>query len=984
MTVSRPSLFTIPSGTPFVDALAAGIAARHGGDALELSRVTVLLPTRRACRALRDAFLRHGDGAAMLLPQIRPLGDVAEDELDVMVTGAGGAPLDLPPALPELHRLLLLAQLVEKRPDVSGDPAMAVDLAAELAALLDSAQTEGLGLDALDRLVPENFSTHWKITLQFLEIVRAHWPQVLAERGAMDAAERRIALMQARLEAWRVAPPADPVYAAGSTGSIPATAALLGLIARLPRGAVVLPGFDETMDGALRDAIAADATHPQHGMVQLLDRIGAQPAEVARWPHGPAGDRRAPLLRAALLPAALTSQWQGLPPVPDAALDGLRLVVAPNPREEALAIAALMREALETPGRTAALITPDRTLGRRVAAELERWGVQVDDSAGVPLAQSVPGTFVRLLVQAAGSRYAPAPLLSLLKHPLTRDDEPRAAFLKRARRLDRKVLRGLRPPPGIEGLRAALGERRADDLDGWLATLQQLVAPLDTALAAPGLPLDDLVRATITAAEAMAGGSAVLYAGDAGEALAAFFDELLAAAPEWQRVAGRDWPALFDRLMAGRVVRPRFGAHPRLSIWGLLEARLQQADLVILGGLNEGTWPPEAESDPWLSRPMRKEFGLPPPERRLGQTAHDFVQAMSAADVVLTRAEKVEGTPTVPARWLLRLEAFLHGDARWAPQGETALLHHVALLDDPGGYTPVDPPRPMPPVAVRPRSLFVTDIERWIRDPYAIYAKRILGLRPLDPLDAEPDHLQRGSVVHNALEAFFRAWPDALPDDAAELLNEEGRKAFGTLLEQDIPRAFWWPRFRRAAAWLVDWERQRRAGGTFPAAVERKGMRLLEGLPGGPFELRAKADRIDRLPDGRYAILDYKTGYPPTAKEMMSGFAPQLTLEGAIASAGGFEELQPAGIAALTYLRLSGGDPPGEEKTYTLKLNEAEITAQQATEVALARFTALVRKFDEEATPYLSRPRPQFVKHEGDYDHLARFLEWNSAVGEAE
>lgn len=979
-----PRLFTIPSGTPFVDALAAGIAARHGGDALELSRVTVLLPTRRACRALRDAFLRHGDGAAMLLPQIRPLGDVAEDELDVMVAGAGGAPLDLPPSLPDLHRLLLLAQLVEKRPDVSGDPAMAVDLAAELAALLDSAQTEGLGLDALDQLVPKDFAKHWQITLQFLDILRQNWPALLAERGAMDAAQRRIALMQARLDAWRTAPPADPVYAAGSTGSIPATAALLGLVARLPQGAVVLPGFDETMDAPLRDAIAADATHPQHGMVQLLERIGAQPSEVVRWPEAAAGDRRAPLLKAALLPATLTSQWQALPTVPDAALHGLRLVVAPNPREEALAIAALMREALEVPGRTAALITPDRTLGRCVAAELERWGVQVDDSAGVPLAQSVPGTFVRLLVQAAGSAYAPAPLLSLLKHPLTRDDEPRASFLKRARRLDRKVLRGLRPPPGIAGLRAALVERRAEDLDAWLTRIGPLVAPLDDALAKPELALEELVRATIAAAEAMAGGASVLYADDAGEALAGFFDELLAAAPEWKRVAGRDWPALFDRLMAGRVVRPRFGAHPRLSIWGLLEARLQQADLVILGGLNEGTWPPEAESDPWLSRPMRQEFGLPPPERRLGQTAHDFVQAVSAADVVLTRAEKVEGTPTVPARWLLRLEAFLHGDARWAPHGETTLLHHVALLDEPGGYKPVDPPRPAPPLAVRPRSLFVTDIERWIRDPYALYAKRILNLRPLDPLDAEPDHLQRGSAVHTALERFFKAWPAALPPDAVERLIAEGRDAFGALLEQDIPRAFWWPRFQRTAAWLVAWETARRADGTLPAALESKGLRVLDGLPGGPFELRAKADRIDRMADGRYAILDYKTGRAPSAKEVMSGFAPQLTLEGAIASAGGFEGLPAREIAALTYLRLSGGDPPGEEKTHNLERDKVKFTAQQAADEALARFVALVATFDNPQTPYLSRPRPQFVKHEGDYDHLARFLEWNSAVGEAE
>jgi ATP-dependent helicase/nuclease subunit B len=983
--MTAPALFTIPAGTPFVDALAAGLAARHGGDPLELSRVTVLLPTRRACRSLRDAFLRHGDGAALLLPQIRPLGDVAEDELDVMALGAGLAPLDLPPALPEMQRLLLLARLVMARPGAAADPAMAVDLAEELAALLDSAQTEGLGLDALDRLVPEQFARHWQVTLQFLDLLRSNWPAILAEKGAMDGAARRIALLTARLEAWRAAPPAQAVYAAGSTGSIPATAALLGLIARLPLGAVVLPGFDAAMDERLRAAIAADPTHPQHGMVQLLERIGAAPSGVLPWPAPGAPDGRAPLLNAALLPAALTADWRILPPVPDAALDGLRLVVAPNPREEALAIAALMRGALEVPGRTAALITPDRTLGRRVAAELVRWDVEVDDSAGVPLAQTVPGAFVRLLLQAAGERMAPAPLLALFKHPLAQDGDGRAEFLKRTRRLDRKVLRGLRPPPGLAGLLSVLEARGAPDLAPWLERLRDLFAPLDAGLEAAAESPRQLAEATIGVAEALAGGAAALYAGDAGEALAGFFDDLLDAVPVYGEIAGRDWPALFDRLLAGRVVRPRFGSHPRLSIWGPLEARLQQADLVILGGLNEGTWPPEADSDPWLSRPMRREFGLPSPERRLGQTAHDFVQAAAAAEVVLTRAEKVEGTPTVPARWLLRLEAFLHGDTRWQAGGDPLPMAQAAALDRPAAYVPVAPPRPCPPLAARPRRLYVTDVERWVRDPYAIYAKRILRLRPLDPLDAEPDHLQRGSVVHLALDAFFKAWPGALPEDAEARLVEAGRIAFGPLLDLPVPRTFWWPRFLRTAQWLVPWERARRAAGIQPAATECEGRRLIEGLPGGPFELKAKADRIDRLADGSWAILDYKTGEPPSVKQMLSGFAPQLTLEGAIAAAGGFTGLAGAPVGALTYLRLSGGDPPGQEQTRPLKRKDdkVEVTPQEAAEAALERFVALVTAFDDAVVPYLSQPRPQFVKYAGDYDQLARVLEWSSAIGEA-
>jgi ATP-dependent helicase/nuclease subunit B len=985
--VTAPHLFTIPAGAPFVDALAAGILRKHGGNPLALSRVTVLLPTRRACRSLREAFLRGGDGAAMLLPTIRPLGDVAEDELDVMAVGEGAAPLDLPPAMPDLQRLLLLARLVMARPDATPDPAMAVDLAGELADLLDSAHTEGLGLDALERLVPEDFARHWQITLKFLDVLRKAWPAILAEQGAVDAASRRIALLDARLAAWRRTPPADPVYAAGSTGSIPATANLLGLVARLPQGAVVLPGFEPDIDETLRAAMAADPTHPQHGMVQLLERIGAQPAEVQVWPDGAQVARRDSLLRPALLPATATATWPALPRPNAAALAGLRLVVAPTPREEALAIAVLMREVLETPGRTAALVTPDRTLARRVAAELARWDVAVDDSAGTPLAQTVPGAFFRLALRMAAERAAPLPLLAALKHPLARGDDTRADFLKRARRLDRKI-RGLRPAPGFDGVIARVVENKAPDLVPWLETLREKMSPLADALAdalaAPSIALRDLVAHSIAFAEWLAGGAAQLYAGEAGEALAAFGDEILEAAPSFGTLAGDDWPALLDRLMAGRVVRPRYGAHPRLAIWGLLEARLQQADLVILGGLNEGVWPPEADSDPWLSRPMRRDFGLPAPERRLGQTAHDFVQAASAAEVVLTRAEKVEGTPTVPARWLLRLEAFLHGDPRWDDAARAdASLSHALALDRPAGYAPVQPPEPRPPVSARPRLLYVTDVKKWVRDPYAIFARRILNLKPLDPLDAEPDHLERGSAVHEAIEAFYKAWPGALPDDAEAQLVECGRAAFADVLALPVPRTFWWPRFLRAAAWLMQWERARRAAGSRPAGVEITGAHVLTGLPGGDFELRAKADRIDRLADNRLAILDYKTGQPPSAKQMLAGLAPQLTLEAAIASRGGFPGIAPAEIAGLTYLRLSGGDPAGEEIERDLKRDKQAVTPQDAANEALQRFVEWVRNFDDAATPYRSRPRPQFVNYDGDYDHLARVLEWSSAIGEA-
>src|SRR5690606_20009946 len=133
-----------------------------------------------------------------------------------------------------------------------------------------------------------------------------------------------------------------------------------------------------------------------------------------------------------------------------------------------------------------------------------------------------------------------------------------------------------------------------------------------------------------------------------------FIRELIESAPAFGELLPESYSYFFDELLSARVVRPRFGLHPRLFIWGPLEARLQHADRMILGGLNEGTWPGEANIDPWVNRPMRAAMGLEPPERRIGLSAHDFAEGASAEEAVLSRALKVEGAPAVASRWWLR------------------------------------------------------------------------------------------------------------------------------------------------------------------------------------------------------------------------------------------------------------------------------------------------------------------------------------------
>jgi ATP-dependent helicase/nuclease subunit B len=991
-------LFDIAAGFSFVDHLAEGVLERHGRDPIGLTAVTVLLPTRRACRALREAFLRRSQGRPTLLPTMVPLGDLDAEglglELEELPQLAGS--LDLPPAINELRRRLLLTRTILAVPDLAATAPQAVRLAADLSRLLDQVETERLSFDRLAGLVPADYAGHWQVTLEFLTIITERWPKILTAEGASDAARRRNRLLEAQAAAWRAQPPAGPVIAAGSTGSLPATAELLAVIAGLPAGAVVLPGLDRETDAVGWQAITEDESHPQHTLAQLLERLGVDRDRVRPWRDGPAPPRpaRVRLLTEALRPAATTEAWRALTDIDPGALDGLCRIDCPTAQDEAELVALLLRQALETPERTAALVTPDRTLARRTAMALGRWGIRIDDSAGQPLADTAAGSFLRLAANALVEGFAPVPLLALLKQPLAALGVRPGGCRAFARGLERTALRGPRPGTGIVGLLAALdaaaaprdGAEEAVPTRAEPSALRRGVERLG-AIAAPFLalleqgeaPLIELVRAHIGFAEALAAtadqpGAERLWRHDDGETAASLVNELLAAAGDFPAVAAEAYPGLFETLMAGRVVRPRFGRHPRLAILGPLEARLQAADLMILGGLNEGCWPAEPAADPWLSRPMRRAFGLPAPERQIGLAGHDFAQAAAAATVVLTRAERVDGAPTVPSRWLSRLDTVLRavGLDRRIDRDARQWLAWVRGLDQPAAVRPVAPPEPRPPVAARPRKLSVTEVGTWMRDPYAIYARHILGLRPLEPLGADPGAAERGQFIHEALDHFVRTWPAALPADALKRLLESGRAAFGDLMARPEVWAFWWPRFERIAGWVVRTERGRRDT-IRPVTTEIRGRLEFDGRAGA-FTLTAKADRIDRLADGRLAIIDYKTGVVPSHTEIGLGLSPQLPLEAAIALSGGFTGVPAAGIGALAFWRLSGGEPPGEERPI------------KGDPTALAELThggteALIWAFDDPATPYCSQPRPAHAPRFDDYAHLARVQEWSASSG---
>ncbi len=968
-------VYTIPAGESFVDALAAGLLARAGGDPASLADALVLLPNRRACRALGDAFLRQGEGRALLLPRLAPIGDVDEDDLDVAEAGAGFDDADLAPAIAPLRRQFLLARLLARAPALGAhDLDRAVRLAAELARLLDDAQIAGVDLARLGGLAPEAYAAHWQKSLRFLEILTLHWPRMLAAEGRLDPADRRNRLLARLAATWRAQPPRHPVVAAGSTGSIPATADLLAAVAALPTGMVVLPGLDTGANAATWEAIGD--SHPQAGLKRLLDRLGLARERVVPWP-GTREHPRARLLADALRPAATIAAWRELPPPQPAALAGLARIEAPTRQVEAGVIALAMRARLQTPGASAALVTRDRGLARRVAEELGRFGLSVDDSAGQSLAATPPGAFLRLSAAMAAADAAPVPLLALLKHPLAAGGRDPARFRTAVRGLERAALRGPRPAPGFKGVAAALALAKAPRaLRGELGRVRRAAAPFVRALGKRKTTLDKVLEAHVRFAEWLAAtdaspGAERLWAREAGQALAAFVAEVADSAGALGRIRGADYPSLLETLLAGRVVRPSYGRHPRLAIWGPLEARLQHADLMILGGLEEGSSPPLPDPDPWLSRPMREALGLPARERRIGQAAHDFVQAAAGPEAMLTSAAKVDGSPTVPSRWLVRLETYLalHGRDRDPAEHGRQFLVWQANLDRPARVSPLAPPAPAPPVPQRPRALSVTAIETWLRDPYAVYARNVLRLRRLDPVDADPGAAERGQFIHDALDRFVAAYPDALPDDAYDRLLAFGDQAFGAALERPSVRAFWWPRFARIARWFVDQERERRAD--LVRVVSEIEGRLELAAPGGPFVVRAKADRIDVFDDGRLAVIDYKTGTKPTLKDAQSGLAPQLPLEAAIAGAGGFDGVNPGAVAELAFWHLTGDDPPAE-------MLQPKGDPQAMAEAALAGLGELVGRFDRPETPYLACPRPALMPRYNDYEHLERREEWEA------
>lgn len=952
--VDRPAVFTIPAHRSFADALAVGLIQRFGTDRLGLARGRVLLPNNRAVRTVTEAFVR-ASGTGLLLPRLIPIGD---PELDDRIGGAldplGGEPI--PPAIDPLERLLLLAELVRGE---STSGAEALRLARELARTLDALIVERIDPRQLTEAAADapELAQHWQVSLERLRAIVEQWPRRVRQLGRLDLAERRNLLLARMAQRWRDRPPEGFTVAAGITTAAPAVAGLLHRVARMPEGSVVLPALALTrvLPQEEWEALGPDEhgrveqTHPQYHLKLLLDRMGVAREEVEVWPSS--GRAASPAVRARAVANAMTvadfsDKWSALK-APERRLTGVRAAEFADSAAEAQGIALALREALETPGRTAALVTPDRMLARRVSALLQRWGIQADDSAGRALAETPTGTLILAIVSAAAEELAPVPLLALLKHPLVGGEgDERLRWLDDVRAVD-LALRGPRPAGGLAGLDEHLQRTPA-----W-PRLRARVVTVAELLTRP-IGLADLARQLAVAATSLAGEHP--WRGAEGRMAAELLADLEAAGgASVITVTPEDALPILHDLFDQQRVRPAYGGHPRISIWGLLEARLQQADLVVLGGLNEGVWPAAPAPDPWLAPRIRANLGLPSLDFRIGLSAHDFASALGAPQVLVTRARRNERSPTVASRFWLRLEAMTGGITR-----DTRLERLAAALDDAGPAEPAARPCPKPPAALRPRRISVTSVDRLKADPFAFYAQAMLKLRTLDPIDAEHSAKWKGIAVHSVLEQWLKE-DDCTPD---RLLPRARALLAGASIHPML-RALWAPRLIEAIKWIEEQVDSDRSEGRLPIAAEVTGEIEIDGVI-----VHGKADRIDVFADGGLAIVDYKTGKAPALRAVEAGFALQLGLLGLIARGGGFPDIRGVPRAHEYWSLTKDRDRFGKRVAPDKKMTAGEFLAH-----AERHFRAVAADYLTGEKEFIAKLNPAYAPY-GDYDQLMRLEEW--------
>ncbi len=986
------SIFTIAAEQTFLRVLARAVIDGFpiGKTDIALSRWTILVPNRRSARALESILLEESGAKAMLLPRIKPIGDIDEDLIADSLPQEGVA--DGISKTDHLHAILnLLTDWAKKNPsaqlaeDVMYSGAQAFALASSLQQLVNQFETEDVDLETLKGVYDLDLAGHRQNILDLLNVVTSELPAWLVKDKLIGPSARRNTLI--RLEAKRIASRQHkgPVIAAGSTGTNPATRDLLKAIAEHPMGAVVLPGLDIELDDAAWKTITPE--HPQYALSTMLDQWGVQRSDVSVL--GDVQSNRMWLMGQALRPAAVADDWASSLKTAGQqvqnGLAGVELVEAADRQQEADVIALRLRKFVAESSGKAALITPDRDLATRVKAALIRWNLAIDDSAGEPLVHAGKAALLMLLLRTIEEEFSASSLFALLYQADCTFGVSRDEHLRRVRALELAGFRGMPEADGLAHLLSRLVARHE------AVTKEPHVHPLVKSLT------EDMWQGAMALAAKLV--SVLAPLGDrADRSLAEHIDRLAEAlvtcSPESEMTTSADqlmidvlislkdgskWhPVLplsktqhsIAQALARETLRPPLNDANQLSIYGLAEARLIDVELAILGGLTEGSWPEHPDSGPWLNRPMRKALDLQQPERDIGVTAHDFVQGFGHSNVMITWPKRLGGAPAIQSRWVLRLKAVMTA-AGLNPEDalQKALPLLATRLDAPMGFAPLRVPQARPPVEARPTRFSVTRVETLVRDSYAIYARSILKLEPLEGIGEDVDARLRGNLIHAALQRWTGAVSQVPPSERVTLLLAKGHEVFDPYMDMPEVARFWWPRFARMVKEFVEHDAELRSE-TLNTRTEIDGL-LTFDVAGVEHVLTARADRIDISHNGGLRIVDYKSGAVPSVKQIKSGFAPQLTLEAYLAMQGGFEKLEANRVDDVNYIAVGGGS----DGVKVVSLAKDSDVAAEALN-AFSSFKLLLEAFQRVDTPYIPRHNPELQDKPSDYDHLSRKLEW--------
>lgn len=982
------TLYYTPPGYSSIQLVADYIADATKHDPLSMAKAIIFLPNRRSSRALQAALLEKTHGSnAILLPRIQPIHDLHVDSPIPGLLPSFLSRYPWKPVLSKIHRQFLLARLIQQggfTATGSQNVRHSLRLARSLGEFLEETIDFGTNLGELENIVDGDYAEHWQKTLLFLNIIRQAWPQILAEEGAVNPEELHQQALASLCQLWRTNPPANMVMAVGITHTSPLILELLSVIAHLPKGMILFPAVDLSANEGLQQEIRQDSTHPQYQILKIMDYLKQPTSLLQPWPSTafiPFAENRHQLLHLAMRPSALIGDWyHETNHIPATALEGIELVECPGLQEESQVIALILRDALEKPHQRIALITPDRRLALQVAIKLKRWNVNIDDSAGQFLHQTVIGKYLRLTGEMFNPNQKTASFLAALKHPLSHARRNRQKFLTLIRQIEIKILRQSFPANLAILLDICTKNAAFRRFLPFLTLLHRQSLEFSTLFEQPLVSFKKLLKAHCAFAEWLAStpeqpGASLLWKNEEGEMAAQLIACILEGDQYDLRIAPEQYSHILTDFLKDKIIYPKFGFNPRLFLWGVLEAQLQQADVVVLGGLNEEKWPPTIPANPWLNNRLRHQLGLPPAEQIIGISAFDFIQNCYARKVYLTRSIKMDGTPTRPSRFIQRIQAFAKAKfGRDIPRGDWVDWQQQLIEAAPP--VKISRPHPCPALGQRPLKIAATDMEILLRNPYEFYVKRILRLKPLSGLRTDPQARARGILIHDIMYKFNHLYPYQLPKAAEQHFYEIAQNSFAPYLQNPQIWAFWWLHFQPVLAWMWQTEYENRPT-IKQVFCENEGSLIMQ-IGNQSITLHARADRIDWLQNDQLRIIDYKTGRIASKAQITEGDSCQLPIELLIAEAGAFQSIPAKKVQQLILYQLGSqfkNDP-------TLLLDPDILNMREN----------ILAKLQETLNFYYTVPTStyEFNVNQPDstlllpYQHLARVDSWNIGSSEAQ